>query len=1051
MTLLRNRLLASTMIAGVTLLAPGLALAQSAPASGSSTTASDKKSTEVEEVVVTGSRIKRNEYTSSAPIQVITSEESTLEGLANTSQMLQQSSLAAGSFQVNNELTGFVTTGGPGVNTISLRGLGATRTLVLLNGRRMPPSGVRGTVGPVDLNTIPDAIVDRVEILKDGASSIYGSDAVAGVVNIITKTNLDGAAIDIYGNQPFKDGGSQARASAVWGKTFDRGYINASVSYTETGALRRNQRSDTNCTADYLFTQTDHQRIDIKDQITGQPQCFNLFANAIQTGNFGNLIYPAAGYTYSTDPLSGNSGGSADATGNFGATPTPFGFVRETRAGFMPTYTWANQQVGPNQTAYGNATIVSPTKLYNAFITGGFDLTADTQAYTELMFNRRVSSQLGVRQYFPGVATNNANVPVAWETPGATRLGSLLPIVPRNYESNQDIDYMRVMAGVRGKVHGFAFLNGWDWDIYGQYGKSHGKYVSDQIYNDRTVAVTGSALACNPSPSTGNISGFNCADVPTGIPFLSQRVLANQFTDAEKAFLFFKNVGLTEYTQQQVEATLTGDLFQLPAGPVGVAVGASWRRDHIDDTPGLQEQQNNLWGFSAAGHTFGTDTVKEYFGEIDVPLLKGVPAFESLDLQASGRHTDYQSYGASNTYKVGLNWQIIPSFRLRATQGTSFRAPALYELFLAHQTSFQGQTAIDPCINYQNSSNSILVANCSSTSGPNGGQAIPTGYTGAGSSAQIITGGGAGVLSAETSKAKTIGAIWTPKFIDLSVAVDYSDIVVNNEVTRFGAANIVAGCYTTANFNSPFCSTDFFQRDNNPFLDSSGHGTTVNTGTANPAFHRIIYVNNNYTNIATQINHALDLTTRYRHDFDFGRLTINGQFTWQMKNQVQLSSRFAPTDSNGSTLNPDFNGITTVRFDHGDWTVFWSSQFIAKNSDAGFNGTGDTGNSTRYSTTCTFAGQGVHNCNDPTYFGHFAIQAVSNTPIYIKRYAEFTAYHTISVRKKFDTWTVQAGVQNLFDERPPSLSSGETRIGTTAVFNYDEIGRRAFFEVSKRW
>ncbi len=1042
MTFDRKTLLATTMIAGVALLAPSYALAQSAPASGAS--ASDKKSTEVEEVVVTGSRIKRNEFTSAAPIQVITSEESTLEGLSSTTQMLQQSSLAAGSFQVNNELTGFVTTGGPGVNTISLRGLGATRTLVLLNGRRMPPSGVRGTVGPVDLNTIPDAIVDRVEILKDGASSIYGSDAVAGVVNIITKKNLDGVALDIYGNRAAQDGGAQFRVNGVWGKTFDRGYINVSAAYNEQGALRRGQRKDTTCASDYEFENGSRAPVDYIDQKTHSAQCYTFQAGDIQTGNYGNLIYPEAGYVY-PDAAHGNAGGSNNAAGGFTATPTPFGMARLFRTGFPDTYTYTYPAY--SQALSNHATVLSPSKNYNLFVTGAFDLTADTQAYGELLWDRRVSVQTGLKQVFPSVNVANPNVPAGWETPGATQIGSLLPIVGFNIDTGQDVDYTRGLAGVRGKLGDIGFLKGWDWDVFAQYSKSSGDYFGDAFYNDRVVATTG-ATACNVAPAGGNLSNFTCTGFPTGIPWLSQRFLLGQWTDAEKAFLEFRNNGHTDYTQQMVEATLTGDLFQLPAGPVGAAVGVSWRRDHIDDQPSAQEQAGNLWGSSSSGHTVGSDTVKEYFGEVDVPILKGLPAFQSLDLQASGRHTDYKSYGASNTYKVGLNWQIIPSIRLRATQGTSFRAPALYELYLAHQTSFAAQNAnLDPCINWQANPNTVLQTNCNS-------EHIDPGYAGAGSSATITTGGGAGILKAETSKAKTIGVIWTPRFIDLSVAVDYSDIVVNNEVTRFGAFNILLGCYGVNTYpNNPFCQ--LFTRDNAQFLPG---------GAPNPNWHRILTVNNSYTNVATQTNHALDLTTRYRHDFDFGRLTVNSQFTWQLKNTTQLSSLFAPTDPNGSTNLPDFNGINTVRFDHGDWTVFWSSQFIAKSSDAGLStNPGDQVSSQKYSTTCNFEGQGLHTCNDPTYFGHFrilsasgAVSASGSTPtvprlIYSKRYEEFTVYHTISVRKKMDSWTFQAGIQNVFDERPPHLSANETRIGTTAVFNYDEVGRRAFVEVTKRW
>jgi len=205
----RKSLLTSSILAGVIALsAAPTAFAQT---SSSSTASSDS---EVEALVVTGSRIKRNEYTSASPIQVITSEQSTLQGLADTGDILQKSSAASGSFQSNNLLTGYVITGGENISSISLRGLGANRTLVLLNGRRLAPAGQGGTVGPVDLNVLPSSIIDRTEILKDGASSIYGSDAVAGVVNIMTKKDFDGVELNVYGSVPARGEGETYRPAA---------------------------------------------------------------------------------------------------------------------------------------------------------------------------------------------------------------------------------------------------------------------------------------------------------------------------------------------------------------------------------------------------------------------------------------------------------------------------------------------------------------------------------------------------------------------------------------------------------------------------------------------------------------------------------------------------------------------------------------------------------------------------------------------------------------------------------------------------------------------
>ena len=183
----RTVLLGTTVLAGLVLAAPAFAQKVDCKATPSDPSCAPQ------EIVITGSRIREPaNFTSPDPIQVITSEQSTARGLSDTSSILQQSTIAANATQINNNFSGFVVNGGAGVNTVSLRGLGADRTLVLVDGQRVGPAGVSGTVGSVDLNTIPATMLDHVDILKDGSSSIYGSDAVAGVVNIVTKKNFDG-------------------------------------------------------------------------------------------------------------------------------------------------------------------------------------------------------------------------------------------------------------------------------------------------------------------------------------------------------------------------------------------------------------------------------------------------------------------------------------------------------------------------------------------------------------------------------------------------------------------------------------------------------------------------------------------------------------------------------------------------------------------------------------------------------------------------------------------------------------------------------------------
>jgi iron complex outermembrane receptor protein len=939
-----------------------------------------EEAAEVDAIVVTGSRIRNSNYNSASPISVITADQSSLEGLVDTTAIIQGSSLATGSFQAGNELTGYNITGGPGVNTISLRGLGANRTLVLLDGHRIAPSGVRGTVGPVDLNTIPNAIIDRVEILKDGASSVYGSDAVAGVVNYITKKGMDGGKIKLYGNEPFSSGGGgqQYTAEALWGKTFSRGYIDVTGSYYKQMALRRSDRDYTKCSSENYHDLTTGALLDYTDAINGGTKCYNQINNVAYTSGLGYLQYTVPGVDYS---YSGNNS-------------TIAGMARVNRANYPDTYKYTNY----NSAAWERATVISPVERYSLYVKGGYDLGAGVEAYGEVLYNRRNSEQDGARQLFPTVSTSNPN-----NIFGAAG-GTAYPIISVAYDSIQKIDYYHALGGLRGDLHALSgsklnFLSNWDWDAYAQYGKSDGTYSVSSINSDAIAATTG-ASACDQTKIT--ISGGSCSTLSGGIPWFSSRVMSGNFTDAEKAFLFGVDVGHTVYEQWATEASATGDLFALPAGMVSMAVGVSFRRDDFDDTPGTASLKNNNWNLTQAGHTEGNAKTVEEFGEINVPVIKDVFLIKNLDLSLSGRHTYVDSYGKNNTYKVGVNWAITPSWRLRATDGTSFRAPSLYELHLANQT---GYSVADPCILYGTSGASTnVVANCTA-------QGIAS--TQASYSSLVYSGGGAGNLKAETSEAQTIGLVWTPQFMNLKVAVDYSEIHIKNEITQFGAANIASRCYESENLSSAFCKL--------VSRDSTG----------------ALIVHNNYVNVADEKSRTIDLNIDYAHEFPLGKLAFSSEFTWQLQDTSRLDGDSEEDDYNGSTFiydGPDFSGSARLSFSHDSWTYNWTTRITGKGSDAEL--IGSTVTTSKYASSTNYDIK-----SGSTYYKYVGA----------KNYTEFMAYHDISVRKKIDDkTTLTFGIQNLFDEAPPSISESY-RVGNSEVWGYDLKGRSGFFSIERSW
>ncbi len=1010
MRALKTSLLATSTLAGVAALMaaaiPSAAFAQDAPPTVDAASPAEELLaesveqdqtgvTEVEGLVVTGSRIRRNEFTSPAPITVITREQMTLEGLTDTAELLQTSTIASGSFQINNQLGQFVIEGGGGVNSISLRGLGAQRTLVLLNGRRAGPAGVGGQVGAFDLNVIPGSVIERVEILKDGASSIYGSDAVAGVVNIITRDQVDGGTFDISYNKPFDSGGEQLRVAGTYGRTFERGQFTIALDYWKQYELEQGDRDYTRCGNDYYHDTQSGELVDIISRRTGKPFCYeNATQNAVYLPDF--LFY--AQY----DPTEAN--GPYDP---FTRILTDFGYVgpgwfiaAASDSIWQPIIDFYYGQGAYNYSTYeyfnvderidAGQSVVAPLERITVFGTGSYDLTPTTELYGEVLLNRRNSRQDLVRAVAPTIFFGTYGNPFF--------VSQALPFVdnvPFNFE--QEVNYMRFVGGARGTFANSTFLNGWTWDVTAQYSRSDADYTNDSILDDAMYAAGDfdSNYANDNGPNFGGcgavpvtpISGRTC--VP--ISWFDPDTLANGLTAEQLAFLTYKTHGSTEYTQSTVEAVISGDLMHVPAGIVSTALGVSWRRDEIDDRPDPNAPIQNLWGQTTAGATAGSDSVREVFGEVEVPLLRNVMLAHDVKLSASGRWTDYDSYGENTTYKLGLDWRFSPQFRIRGTYGTSYRAPALYEMFLASLTGFQGQTVIDPCVLYEDAADPVLAANCAAEN-------IPTGYPGVGGSATVTQGGGGkGFLDPETSTAQSLGFVYTPDWIDLSIAVDYFDIRVEDEVTQFGAGNIVNLCYALSTYPNSFC--DLFVRDEDP--DS-------------PTYHSILSVEDNYVNVAEQQNRGYDLTVRYKHSFPFADMTIDAQGTWQIEDVIDFSG-LATVDANEVAGEPAFTGQANVRFDRGDWTFLWSLDHIGHQ----FPSEPVTGGTSRYPDDVLF-----------------------------KRWRESTTYHHLSLRKKWDNLEIVGGVRNVFDEHPPAGSFNEFRIGTATLNQYDMLGRRVFINFS---
>ncbi|UDF05127.1 TonB-dependent siderophore receptor [Asticcacaulis sp. AND118] len=916
----------------------------------------------IQEVVVTGSRLRRSEFTATSPIQVITTEKAELEGQVDTTRILQSSTIAASASQIDNGYTGYNVTGGPGVNTLSLRGLGANRTLILINGHRVGPAGSRGQVGPVDLNTIPNSIVDRYEILKDGASAIYGSDAIAGVVNVITKKTSSGGSFKAFAALPEQGGGESYSTSLS--QSINAGNFHGifNLDYYKQEALRYSDRDFLSCPEQRIFY-TDGTRADVIDPATGSYKCYGLTAGVLYNGNY---------YVY-------------DATQSNG-------LKRVIYTGSTPEESRNSRATAPYMDSrWASKTAISPVTRRSVNFTGDYRFDNGTEVYGDFMYNRRVSRQENWRQLFPTVSASN---------PYNVLKTSAYSIIMIPTNADQDTRYTRALIGVRGDLPELGFLKGWTYDVAAQVSNNNSTYGGDFVYNDRVNATVGATL-CNTALlitatacPTGGVNYFRQSTVETG-----------QFTAEESAFLFGYEEGHTTYRQSYVEASASGDLFDLPAGTVAASVGVMLRKEYINDQPGPNASISNYWGSTVAGQTTGRDSINEVYAEFGVPVVKDLPFAKRVDIALSTRYSDYESYGSNTTYKGSLNWTVTDSVRLRGSQGTSFRAPSLYEQYLGNQVGYSAQSAVDPCVNYgtSNTISETVKTNCAALG-------LSSTYAGLGSSATVYTGGGrAAGLQPETSDNRTVGLVLTPSFTHLNLAIDFFETQINNQITTYGAYNIVYECLNSANMSSPFCS--LFTRDT-----TSGSST----------FGSVRTIQNSYVNVAEQFMRGFDLTVGYNRTFPFGKLSVSSQHSFVRKWTYQLKNATTPTNYLGYVGYPEYVGNLTAVLQRGSYSFTYSGTFVGETSDFDYY---------------------KKNCYTGTLLG------VANQNYCYDMNTEFYANHTLSVRKAFEGWTLTASVRNLLNEDPPAISNyGAARFGNAALTSqYDLLGRTFTLQVERKW
>lgn len=1026
----KERLLRSTILAGFAAvgLAAGAAYAQEADAededNGVETTESGAEAIE-DRVVVTGSRIRRDSFTSTAPLQVIDVEEVRDAGLIDVAQILSQTTVAQG-VQLDNTIStgGFVTDGGPGANNVSLRGLSADRTLPLINGRRFAPAGVEGAPALPDLNLIPSSMIQRIDILLDGASSVYGSDAVAGVVNVVLRDQFRGVQADAFVSIPESGAARSERYNLLMGAGDSRSNFVFAVEYFVQNRLKL---EDSDYNLDPSSGLYCYRNIWIDANGNEQSRCTGAIINRARRGNTTD-VYRTPGTT------------------NF--------------PGILPVgWSTGNSNARQNTSSYleGTDDVIPQSQRYSIFMTGDVDLESSfagldgVNAFFEASHtNSQVNQQSGFKgQLFPTVAASNPFNPFGLDT-------TVILHWPTDRTYNTEVLQTRLITGLRGDLAGWGFSS-WDFELFGGYTRSMGYARRGGLDEDRlrhsltTSRVVNGQIICGNNTPTG--FGFLDADpcVPVNLFHPSLYPIdgvsdANFGSQAEEDYLYVDRTVTTRVDQAIAGGFVTGPVMQLPAGDLSAVLGVEWRRDSLNSGVDAVAAQGRAAGFFADRISIGAVSLFEAYAEASIPIAAGQPLIEDLSLELAGRLTDHEFYGQNSTYSARLAYSPVDWFTFRGTYGTSFRAPNVRELFLGGQTGFVAGTT-DPCIvplaARQDDPNNPLgapiydpandtrdaqvIANCQSE----GVDPFTLGLTGSSSIEAFRTGNRN--LDPETSTAWSLGFVvsqpWFDQF-DFTAGVSYFNIEVEDSIGLPGAAFGLAQCYNSNNFpNDPFCARRV--RDPNSGL--------------------LLSVDNTPFNIATSELSGVDMNGRFGMDFDaFGgmRLDVSTVWTWSEKILNQTTPQSAVTDVVGRWGNPEWRGNVSARLTRGDWSAFWRVRYVGSQASQYTDTTPGAAfpYGQRQHSTCSTLDVGCVTVNDPaTPYVDFSSYVTE---------ADATYYHDLSVTYNADTWILRAGVNNVFAEDPAVVSGNAVgaQLGNgNAVLGsgYDLIGRTFFLNVTK--
>lgn len=907
----------------------------------------------LEEVVVTGSRIKRSNLESVKPVEIISLDTINKTGLNNIGDILQNISSSDGS---GIRPVSTQTNAGDGSNEISLRNLGSNRVLVIVDGRRW----VTNQYGQVDLNTIPQALIERVEVLKDGASSIYGSDAIAGVINVITRDSYEGIDLRVMTGAYEAGDGEQDTVSLTWGTVGEKSSFLVNLGYATQGEILAGDRKTSSVPYAGCQNFPDAAPFSNADLLCG--------SSYPENGRF----FPASGGNFYLAP--GAAGTSADD--------------------WLP---WSN--AGRYNYAPINY-LQLPLDRKSLFVKSHYDFTdALTLNISATYSKRKAKNQIAE---VPMVALGSSGP--QWEIPISgdqvfnpwqeeIPIWGFRSIFAGPRTNKYDYDILAIRASLDGSFDvGERTFN---WSAGYQYNEAaydnkmenfinlaHLRNALGPSYRD---PVSG-ALVCGTPESQifgcTPINLFGGRDLGLGAGVISQ----DEYT-AMKNYVAYDGAETAGYQSDDMYIEISGGLFDLPAGEVMFAAGYEHRRGNFFDAPDSLIAEG-LSSTNFREPTRGQTTVDEFFVELFVPLLSDVMLARSLELTVSGRTSEYEASGLVNympttnnpgdptTFEVGVKWRPIDDLLVRATFGETFRAPTVGDLYQGAGEGFP--QASDPCqvSNWANLSDTVK-ARCLATGVPDGGAEQPT------SQLRALSGGDPS-LAPENGENWTAGLVYTPSYLEgLSMSLDFWSIELEDVIVTLGASTTLGRCYLDgASQDDAYC--DLVSRD---------------------ALGKVNGVRTTKTNAALSATEGVDLAVAYEFTTSsFGSFRLSADGTYYSKDEYAATRESTPSESFGWYEGaPDFRwrANATIDWMMGKWNVTWNMRFLDDQKDDCW-------------LNVSYGYPYVANapCSNPDDDNNFGLPGYN--------VMEQTTYHDLQVNYAInDNIDVFVGGRNIFGEEPP--------------------------------